>query len=131
MHKYLDNCLKMFNFGHSIWSRISLFFRNREACILLGDELTKKILLEQRLSQGDVVFPYVFMLAVEILLIKVNLTKNIEERIKVGNLRWWYQLIYTDEPRIPQKMCRNPETLRKNLRIAMQLGENVTYPYWR
>ena len=45
-HKYIDECLKMFNFGPSIRKWVSLFFSNRKACILLRRELTKKILLE-------------------------------------------------------------------------------------
>ena len=35
-HKYIDNCLKIFNFGESIRRWIRLFFSNREAYILLG-----------------------------------------------------------------------------------------------
>merc|ERR1711873_269773 len=77
-HKYIDNCLKMFNFGESIRRCIKLFFSNREAYILLGGELTKKIVLEQGVPQGDVVSPYIFILAVEILLIKINHTKLIQ-----------------------------------------------------
>ena len=76
-HNYIDNCLKMFNFGESIRRWIKLFFSNREAYILLGGELTKKILLEQGVPQGDVVSPYIFILAVKILLIKINHTKNL------------------------------------------------------
>ena len=56
-HKYIDECLKMFNFGQSIRRWVSLFFCNREAYILLGGELTKKILLEQGVPQGNVVSP--------------------------------------------------------------------------
>ena len=63
-HKYINECLKMFNFGPSTQKWVSLFFCNREAYILLGGELTKKILLEQGIPQGDVVLPYVFILAV-------------------------------------------------------------------
>ena len=44
---YEKFCHNMFNFGQSIRRWISLFFSNREAYILLGGELTKKILLEQ------------------------------------------------------------------------------------
>ena len=60
----------MFNFGPSIPRWIKLFFNNREAYILLEDELTKTILLEQGVSHGDLGFLYFFMLAVEILLMK-------------------------------------------------------------
>ena len=49
-HNYIDECLKMFNFGPSIskWG-----------------ELTKRILLEQGVPLGNVVMSYIFMLAVE------------------------------------------------------------------
>ena len=58
-HNYIDGC-------------------NREAYILLGGELTKKILLEQGVPQGDVVSQYVLILAVELLLIQIINTKLIE-----------------------------------------------------
>ena len=89
-HKYIYKCLKMFNFGPSIWKWVYLFFSQacstkilidfylgncfgiktktksmrkkiREAYILLGGELTKKILLEHGVAQGDIVAPYVFL----------------------------------------------------------------------
>ena len=44
----------------------------------MGGHLTEKIILEQGVPQGDVVSPYVFILMVEILLIKINHTANIE-----------------------------------------------------
>ena len=76
-NKYINECLKMFNFGPSIRKWVSLFFSNREAYIVLGGELSKRILLEHGVSQGDVVWPYIFILAVELLLIKINNTKLI------------------------------------------------------
>jgi len=48
---------------------VSLFFSNREAYILLGGELGHEV------PQGDVVSPYELILAVELLLIKINNTK--------------------------------------------------------
>ena len=72
LHKYINECMKIFNFGPSIRKWVSLFFSNREAYILLGGELTKRILLEQGVHQGDVVSPYIFILTVELLLIKIK-----------------------------------------------------------
>ena len=58
--------------------RVSLFLCNREAYILLGGELTKKILLEQGVTQVDVILSYVLKLADVLLLIKINNTKLIQ-----------------------------------------------------
>ena len=49
-----------------------------------GGHLTDKILLEQGVPQGDVVRPYIFIFMVEILLIKINYTTDIEG-IKFAN----------------------------------------------
>ena len=46
-YRYIDECLKLFNFGPSIRKWVSLFFCNREAYIILGGELSKNIILEQ------------------------------------------------------------------------------------
>ena len=67
----------MLNFGPSIQRWISLFFSNREAYILPGGELTKKILLEQGVHQGYEVSLNDFILAVEVLLIKIIITEQI------------------------------------------------------
>ena len=50
---------------------------NREAKILAGGHLTDTINLQQGVPQGDIISPYIFLLMVEILLIKITKTKNI------------------------------------------------------
>ena len=79
--------------------------------ILLGDELTKKNPLEQGVHNGYVVSPYVFILAVELSIIKINNTKLKEkitcakkERIPFRNIRWWHIHIHQEEPWIFKKM---------------------------
>ena len=49
--------------------------------ILLGGHLSKKIFLEQGVPQGDVISPYIFLLSVEILALKIKYTKNLTEVI--------------------------------------------------
>ena len=44
----------------------------------MGGHLTEKIYLVQGVPQGDVISPYIFILTVEILLIKINYTKNLK-----------------------------------------------------
>ena len=56
---------------------VSLFFDKREAFILLGGNLSEKIIFEQGVPQGDVISPYIFLLSVEILSIKINYTKHL------------------------------------------------------
>ena len=43
----------------------------------LNEGAVGKILLEQGVPQGDVISPYIFIVAVEILLIKITYTKNL------------------------------------------------------
>ena len=75
---FMETVLKTMGFGKYIREWIRLFFSGREAYILMGGHLTEKIILEQGVPQGDVVSPYVFILMVEVLLIKINHTANIE-----------------------------------------------------
>ena len=44
----------------------------------MGGNLSEKIILSQGVPQGDVISPYIFILMVEILLIKINHTKNLK-----------------------------------------------------
>ena len=67
----------MYGFGDSIRKWIRLFFDKREALILLGGHLSKKIILEQGVPQGDLISPYIFLLCVEILALKIKFTKNL------------------------------------------------------
>ena len=52
------------------------FFFNREGRILMDGHLTDKILLEQGITQGDIISPHIFIIAVEILLIKTHSQKK-------------------------------------------------------
>merc|ERR1711947_58051 len=76
-HNYIDSVLKIYGFGESIRKWVRLFFDKREAVILLGCHLSEKFFLRQGVPQGDVISPYIFLLCVEILALKVNYTKNL------------------------------------------------------
>ena len=76
-HTFMHNTLALLGFGPDIITWIKLFFTNRDAQILMGGHMSEKINLHQGVPQGDVISPYIFILMVEILLIKINHTKNI------------------------------------------------------
>ena len=76
-HTFISTVLEELGFGKDVVKWISIFFDSREAFILLGGHLSKRILLEQGVPQGDVISPYIFIVAVEILLIKISFTKHL------------------------------------------------------
>ena len=76
-HDFIKSTLENLNFGNDMVQWVSLFFNNREAMILMGGHLTNKIFLKQGVPQGDIISPYIFIIVVEILLIKITKSKNI------------------------------------------------------
>ena len=76
-HTFINNTLKTLGFGPDIITWISTFLKDRDAQILTGGHLTDKIVLEQGVPQGDIISPYLFIIMVEILLIKITTTEHI------------------------------------------------------
>ena len=76
-HTFMHNALSLLGFGPDIIGWIRLFFTNRDAQILMGGHMSDKIHLNQGVPQADVVSPYIFILMVGILLLKINHTKNL------------------------------------------------------
>ena len=72
--------------------------------------LTDKISLEQGVPQGDIISPFIFIIAVELLLIKITKSKNIQG-VHIGEQECKAQafaddttcLIYRDENSL--RMC--------------------------
>ena len=76
-HEFLENTLKNFGFGENMRNWIKTFFSSREAYVMVNGHMSTTFRLQQGVPQGDVVSPYIFLLMVEILLIKITKTKNI------------------------------------------------------
>ena len=76
-HDFLTNALELLGFGEDMREWIKIFFNTREANVIINGHLSSKIKLQQGVPQGDVVSPYIFLLMVEILLIKISKTKHL------------------------------------------------------
>ena len=58
----------------SILNWIQCLFTNREACVLMKGTFTERTFMGKGVSQCDITKPYIFIIALEILLIKINYT---------------------------------------------------------
>ena len=72
-HRFIQSVLAMYGFGPCIINWINKLFSNREAYILMKGYFSDRIFLRQGVPQGDILSPHIFILAVEILLIKNQL----------------------------------------------------------
>ena len=68
----IDGVLKFYNFGPNMRKMDSTILSNREAKIIYGDRLGEPIKIDRGTPQGDRASPYLFILCIEILLIKIN-----------------------------------------------------------
>jgi len=83
-HQFISNVLKFFNFGTNFINMIETLLNERESVVIVGDGYTTPFLIKRGTPQGDRVSPYLFIIAIEVLLIKL---KRLEGR-GVDNCRF-------------------------------------------
>ena len=71
-HLFIDRVLEFYNFGPNMPKMVRTILSNREAKIIYGDRLGEPIKIDRGTPQGDKASPYLFILCIEILLIKIN-----------------------------------------------------------
>ena len=71
-HLFIDRVLEFYNFGPNMRKMVRTILSNREAKIIYGDRLGEPIKIDRGTPQGDKASPYLFILCIEILLIKIN-----------------------------------------------------------
>ena len=76
--KFINSALTIFNFEPSFKHWVKVFFSGRQTYLLLHGYLGENIKFEQGVPQGDVLSPYIFNICVEILLLKICYTKELE-----------------------------------------------------
>jgi len=83
-HMFIENVLKFFNFGDNFINMIKTLLHNRQSMVRVGDMLTEPFDIKRGTPQGDRISPYIFIICIEILLIKL---KRLEGR-GINNCRF-------------------------------------------
>ena len=82
-HSYIESALESFGFGPVFRSWIALLLKDRFSQVVMAGHPTPVINLERGVPQGDPASAYLFLLAVEILSIKIRASTKIEG-LKIG-----------------------------------------------
>ena len=69
-HVFIGNVLKFFNYGDRFIRMVATILSSRKGKILMEDGLSGTLNIERGTPQGDKASPYLFILCIEILLIK-------------------------------------------------------------
>ena len=80
--KFIFEAIEFFNFGDYFISVIKTMLNNHSCTLMIEVFETKRFRVERGVPQGDMASPYLFILVLEILLLKIQLDPNLE-RIKL------------------------------------------------
>ncbi len=72
-HAFIRKCLEHFNLGPVLVGMVMTLLRDRKASINMGNMYSKTFDIERGTPQGDRSSPYIFIICLEILLIKIEL----------------------------------------------------------
>ncbi len=72
-HGFIRKSMEHFNFGSVLTGMVMTLLNNRRACINLGNMYSKYFNIGRGTPQGDRASPYIFIICVEILIIKLEL----------------------------------------------------------
>jgi hypothetical protein len=77
-HEFIEKVLRYFNFGRNMTNMVMTILRDREGMVILDGGYSKRFKIERGTPQGDRSSPYIFILCIEILIMKLE--KKGEER---------------------------------------------------
>ena len=71
-HEYLESALRAFGFTEKYINMVKLLYKNAESAVMNNGLTTKYFLLGRSCRQGDSLSPFLFILAIEPLLLKIR-----------------------------------------------------------
>jgi hypothetical protein len=72
-HEYIRKCLEHFNLGQVLIGMVMTLLRDRKASINMGSTYSKTFNIERGTPQGDRSSPNIFIICLEILLLKIEM----------------------------------------------------------
>jgi hypothetical protein len=83
-HYVIEQVLKFFNFGNYMVRTVMTLLRDRQGVVLLTNGFSKNFDIKRGTPQGDRTSPYIFILCVEILILKLEDLAKENEGMNVG-----------------------------------------------
>jgi exonuclease III len=136
-HDFIKQALRFFNFGEKFISWVMTICTNRKACIITGTGKTGPTFdLERGNAQGDVISPFLFNICYQVLLLKIELSLQIESiglpnvQLEDGDLIGAANVVshrskkvfaFADDCNI-LAACK-PETIREIVRVLNDFGK--------
>jgi exonuclease III len=104
-HEAISTILKFFNFGNGMVGMVMTLLRGRRARVIMGDGYSTDIKIRRGTPQGDRASPFIFIIAIEILLMKIGLLdgdgidccRNIVRRVEALDLEKLTAEAYADD----------------------------------
>ncbi len=117
-HRAITACLRFFNFGDYMVNMVTTILTDRKARILVDGGYSGTFSICRGMPQGDRSSPYIFIICMEILLIKINLMESnginccnfIKERIANIDIEKITAEAYADDLTIIFKLQENSVT---------------------
>jgi hypothetical protein len=88
-HMFIEKVLIFFNYGRNMINMVMTILRDREGMVILDGGYSKRFKIERGTPQGDRSSPYIFILCIEILILRLEKKgRNEEWRWNLtGNIR--------------------------------------------